>query len=960
MRVGVVHVVVGRADEVGVLDAFLADALPEPRALLIQGEPGIGKTTLLYGLLEMARQRGYAILSCRPARSEMDLSYVGLVELLAAIPDPVVESLPGPQARVLRTILRREEPREAFDRLSLGVAVVAAVTAIAATGPVLLAVDDAQWLDDPTAKTLAFVVRRLGGTAVRVAVVRSEARRGRGLEQPRVRDGAVDWPVELARAMPPGRVDPLRVGPIGASELSRILRRVLGWVPAWPRLVRIAVLSGGNPLYALELARAFGGTRSGSAAGSGPGSGSGEGLSEGEGLEGALPDSLADLARSRIARLPRRVREAVELASVPRAPTLDLLRRLDPAALDLRDALATAARSGIVTIDGERVRFSHPILAAVVYGSIPVERGRELHRAVAMLSDDLEERARHLAAAAPGPDQLVAVALEGAAEQAWRRGAPDTAADLLALACRLTPPADADAVALRRVAYGRLLHSAGDAPGALAELGSLVASLPPGLVRARALFHLMYVTRLSGSLGRAIEHGVQAAKEAADDPLFQAEVYELLSRISDENIPLKLDLARKGLEAIGRVAEPDPYLTFHVRAALVEAEFYAGLGLHLERLDGLDAGTRPRFPPVRTAWRGDDLIGRLLAYAGQIDEGLRILRDMYERASVESRSILPAILGWMAEAEIMAGRFAAAAELTQEAIERSEETGSRGGNPWEVGFHGVALAMLGRLDEAEAAAAAVLDLAEADPSVGLDASPARLALGIVAMSRDLCEVAADHLRLLDRAKREAGIGEPRLCAHASDLIEALVAAGDLDEAAEVVARLEAEATASGGRWSLAAAARCQALVFAARGQLDAALAAAERSLDLFEGLPMPFERARTVFVLGQIRRRRREKGLARQALTGALAAFDELATPVWAARARAELARVPARLATTGLTATEERIARLVAEGLTNREIADRVFLSPKTVEVNLTRIYRKLGVRSRAVLASRFAQGSG
>jgi DNA-binding CsgD family transcriptional regulator len=119
---------------------------------------------------------------------------------------------------------------------------------------------------------------------------------------------------------------------------------------------------------------------------------------------------------------------------------------------------------------------------------------------------------------------------------------------------------------------------------------------------------------------------------------------------------------------------------------------------------------------------------------------------------------------------------------------------------------------------------------------------------------------------------------------------------------------------------------------------------------------MPFERARTVLVLGQIRRRRKEKSLARQALQEALIVFEEFDTPLWAERARSELARLPLRHATTGLTPTEDRIARLAVEGLTNREIADRTFLSPKTVEVNLTRVYRKLGVRSRTVLAARLA----
>jgi DNA-binding NarL/FixJ family response regulator len=213
--------------------------------------------------------------------------------------------------------------------------------------------------------------------------------------------------------------------------------------------------------------------------------------------------------------------------------------------------------------------------------------------------------------------------------------------------------------------------------------------------------------------------------------------------------------------------------------------------------------------------------------------------------------------------------------------------------------------------------------------------------------------------MLDQLKGQAGIHEPRLCAHVADFIEALVAAGELDEASEVLARLDDEAAASRGRWSLAAAARCRAMVLAAQGDLAAAITAADRSLELFEGLPMPFERSRTLLLVGQLRRRRREKALARTALREALSSFEALQTPAWAERARSELARIPDHQSAGSLTPTEERVARLAAEGLTNREIAERAFLSPKTVEVNLTRVYRKLGVR-RAALANRLAETHG
>ena len=589
------QVIAGRANEIEVLERFLDDDLPEPRSLLIQGAPGIGKTSLLRALLEMSGRREYSVAMCQPTRSEMDLSYAGLVGMLDALGLAAVDALPAPQAQVLRTILRLDDSAQPVDRLSLGLATVAAMRAEACDRPLVIAVDDSQWLDQPTARILAFLVRRLGGTRARVVVVRSLGalplhlggdRSGAG-------DDPVTWSEELARAMPEGRFERLEVGPVDPSDLSQIMRRALGWAPAWPRVVRIAELSQGNPLHALELARAFGASWSG------------------DGPESPMPDSVLELARSRIEGLPDQVRDAVGLASVPRNAGLDLLGHLDPAALDLRDALETAARQGILTIDAGQVRFTHPILGAAAYASLPQARRRELHRTLAMLSDNLEERARHLAAATDQPDPQVAVALEGAAEQAWRRGAPDTAADLLHMACRLTPAEDVEALARRRIAYGRLLHSAGDAPGAVAELDAVVASLPSGLLRATALFHLMYVARLAGSLERAVEHGTQAADEAVDDPLFQAEVLELLSRISDNDIPRKLDAARRATEAVDRAPHPDPEVLFQVRAALVEAEFYAGLGIHLEQLDGLDrdehaavsAGAHgvPRRRPGRTS-----------------------------------------------------------------------------------------------------------------------------------------------------------------------------------------------------------------------------------------------------------------------------------------------------------------------------------------------------------------------
>ena len=321
----------------------------------------------------------------------------------------------------------------------------------------------------------------------------------------------------------------------------------------------------------------------------------------------------------------------------------------------------------------------------------------------------------------------------------------------------------------------------------------------------------------------------------------------------------------------------------------------------------------------------------------------------------------PAILGWMAEAQLMAGRFVAASELTQEASTGPRRSAGRAvsrgrsasmPSPWRdwAGW-----TKPSRRPGRSWTPAAV------DPEVGLDGAPARLALGIAALSRGQLEQAVAHLRTLDQLKREAGIREPRLCAHAGGFHRgAGRRRGSWTRPTEVLARLDEEAASSGGQWSLAAAARCRAMVLAAHGRPGGchgrgrSIAGAVRgSADAVrERQNASARRSAPPTEAGEgARPRRRCARPWRPSRT--------CSTPVWAERARSELARIPDHQSAGSLTPTEETVARLAAEGLTNREIAERTFLSPKTVEVNLTRVYRKLGVR-RAALANRLAETRG
>ncbi len=909
--------VLGRRDELVALHRFIADDTPEPSALLIDGGAGIGKTTLFDHAVGEARELGLAAMVARPGRAETDLSYSALIELLGHVEARVIEALPSPQAQALNRLLRREEGR--FDRLSLSVAMLAAVRLIAGERPLLLAVDDAQWLDAPSTKVLSYVARRLGGAPVRVLLAR-------------LGEGAAGWPFDLDRSVPSDRLGTIRPGPLGPSDLARILRRRLGWAPAWPRVLRIAELSGGNPFYALELARARGSVHAA------------------DGLDEPLPEGVMELVRSRLDALPARVRAIVQAASVLHAPTVTTLRGMVPRSVDVERALGEAERAAVLVMEGERIRFAHPILAAAAYGSIAQDRRAELHAAAAELTDDPVEQARHLAAAAGGPDAGVARALEEAAEQAWWRGAPDTAADLMRKAWRLTPAGDLEAMTLRRIALGRLLHAAGNAPGGITELESVASGLEPGALRALALYHLMYVARMSGSLERAIEHGTQGAADAVEAPQLQAEIYELLSRIADNDADLKVEAASKGLDALARIQDPDAEVAYYSRAALLEARFVAGLGIDLETLDPVPAEPRRRFPPVRSAVLADDLVGRMLLVEGRIDEGLSTLQRFYDRVAVENRSVLPAVLAWMIEGEVMGGRLQEALAHGDELLERILETGAE--HPWAIGFHAISLAMAGRLGEADSEAERVSALTRSNPSIGADRSPALVALGLTAMARGRFDGAVISLEAVVELHRNAGVRDPRWNAHARhELVEALIAAGRLDDAARELALFESDAERASAASALAIGARGRALLEAANGRLDPALEAAERSVRGFDALPMPLERARSLFALGQIRRRRKEKRLARAALEEALGAFESIGAAGWAERTRAELARIPVRRASASLTPTEERIAAFAASGLTNRQIAERTFVSPKTVEANLARVYRKLGIRTRAEL---------
>ena len=367
--------VVGRDREFVAAGEFLDGLDMGPAALLFAGEPGIGKTTLWRATVELEKSRGCHVLTAQPAEAEAQLAFAVLADLVEPVLEKVVADLPEPQRHGLAVALLREAPGpDPLDQRAVSAATLSVLRLLAATAPVLVAIDDLQWIDRASARVLEFVVRRLD--RLPVGLVACE----------RVSDGGTIR-LDLRRAIPRDRYTRLRLGPLSLGALHQVLKQQLG--RSFPRrtLVRLQGESGGNPFFALELARCL------------P-----EDASTGQVL--ALPESLRRLVDNRIAALPKRTREVLLAASALRSPTVELVTSATPGrSAESLQALERAAAAGVISIDGPRIRFAHPLFAAGVYSSVPPRVRRLAHRRLAPLVEGIEERARHLALGAEAPDE---------------------------------------------------------------------------------------------------------------------------------------------------------------------------------------------------------------------------------------------------------------------------------------------------------------------------------------------------------------------------------------------------------------------------------------------------------------------------------------------------------------------------------------------------------------------------
>jgi DNA-binding CsgD family transcriptional regulator len=920
---GELRPIVGREAENEALEAFLDAVGMGAAALIVQGEPGIGKTTLWKHGVEEALRRSYRILACRPVEAETRLSFAGLGDLLQDVVDDVLSELPEPQREALEVALLRVPalgPRP--DQRAVSLAVLGALRLTAGVGPVVLAVDDLQWLDRPSARVLRFALRRLDRERVGVLAAVRGSDEGEDLL------GLSSW-------WPNGRIRQLQLGPLTMQALSQLLDARLGTTLPRQMLQQLYRVSGGNPFYALEIAQAL--WR--------------RGLTTEIGHSLPIPETLHELIRDRLDGLPAAAREVLEIAAALNQPSVGVVRAASTHPREAESGVAAAARAGVIEINQGRIRFAHPLFASVVYEGTSLRRRRALHRRLAGVVGDVEERAKHLAFSASGPDPGVADSLDEAARRALARGAPDAAAELWEMASGLTPTGDLDGTWRRTVAAALAHFDSGDAARARKLLEEVVASSSAGPARAEVLRQLGMVIAAEESWRAAALLFNQALEESGEDPALRRAIEQDLGYAALWNGDL-VQAEFHARAALGHADSlGDPAALAESLGALAYLEFVLGQGIRLDLTERALA-----FEQQISRWwlvlRPSFAFAQMLKYSDRLGEARARFRSLVELATERGQeNPIPVLLYHLAELECWAGDWEAASRYADRALEAARQTG--------MAFYGAMAhyakalvdAHLGRVEPARRAAEEGLRIAERT-GVAITKALNLSVLGFLGLSTGDFGSAHGYLAQAVELAVSMGVGDPGFLHHLPDEIESLIALGRLEEARAKLEPFEQSAGQLDRAWARAAAARCRGLLEATEGDLPGALRTLDQALLEHERLGQPFELARTLLVVGTIRRRAKQKREARACLERAQAILDRLGAAQWSAIARSELGRIGGRAPSRwGLTPTEERVADLVAAGRTNREAANALFLSVNTVESNLKKIYRKLEVHSRAEL---------
>ena len=911
---------VGRDREFAAVPTFLDGIEGRSGVLQFAGPAGIGKTTLWEEAVAAARARGHRVVVARPTEVETALAFAALNDLLGDLADDGLSDLPEPQRIALEAALLRVPAATPPEPLAVSIAARHVISRAAADRPLILAIDDVQWLDEPSARVLDFALRRLDDESVGVIA-------GRRTDD----DAPAPGPFS---GVPSDRVISVDVGPLSIDSVDRLLRARLGLELARPALVRLHAVAGGNPFYALELGRSLArGTRA----------------DDPDVL--AMPPSLDALVADRLADLEVGAERAVLVASAAAQPTVQLLAATledDPAR-----AVADARAAGVVLLEGEALRFTHPLLAAAAYGRATDQQRRDVHRRLAAAVSDPEERASHLARATTDPDAAVADALEEAALTVARRGAPDAAGLLAERAAELTPPADRDALRARLGSAADLHIVAGDMERARRLLERLVQASEGPVERADALARLAHLLLVQAEWVEAGDLYREAASLVDDEPAHRIPIELGLAGVSYVTWQERPAGARHAAEALRLADEAgDPVVLFQ---ALGHAASWRGATGDdwrdlMERADRL----APAVSDVPGVEHPDLQFVRLLRDAGEFEEARRRIERLIDTAAERGDwHSLPRLLAKRAGIAARTGDLDRAERTVEEAVTGVLQTGE---GAWMdnviVLAHWIAVTR-GDIDRARELEERTRRRLEANPLLAHERWSTALGQAELEFARGDVHAASRAIEPVLGIVATTPLKAAFVCQVVALAIEIDVGLGRFEEAGALAQTYLPHLRAGGVRWIVAEADRAEAVLSAAQGEIETGRALAERTIELASSTGMPFLHGRALLTAGEIRRRGRQKALARDAFTEAVAIFERLGARLWLERARSELARVAQkRPEGSPLTATERQVVELVAAGRTNKEIADSLFMSVHTVEAYLTRLFRSLGVQSRTELA--------
>jgi DNA-binding CsgD family transcriptional regulator len=821
--------------------------------------------------------------------------------------------LAEPQQAALEAALGRKASGGAIDRYALSRGLLEVLRAEGARGDLLLVVDDAQWLDRPTAAALAFAIRRLSPVPVRmIAAVRTADSSPSPLPL-----GLSDW----------DSVERLSVGPLSATELGALIRQRLGRQLARPRLEALYRAALGNTMFALELAQP-----------------EHDGRPTGATLSAALVKRLGSLDAA--------TRNALAFAAAALRPSPELLVKAGVS----REQIESAIASGVLRVDNNRLSFAHPLLGAAAYELLPGDERRAIHAQLAGATNDPVERGHHVSRSITATSDEAAATLDQAAAAAANFGDHAGAAAFLQRAAELdTEPGGESWIRRRLLAPDELLR-AGDVAAAIALCRELVDRLPPGPARAGARLMLIRQPDSGRAYGEDMAQLTRTLEEAGTDHALLAETCRTLAEYCCATCRLDdaLAWASQAIDHANRAGSP--HITAYALAIAGFTESALGRGVTESARKAVElwdptALASDTFTPRLS-------LGVLLLHSTDFEDAEKQITT--ELAMAMERGLEPVEVmarALLAEVQLRAGRWAEALENAQLAVEHAHQASN---SRAVIGAsYGLAMtrAMVGQHEAARELSTRALSEGNAMEDFWFVVDH-RAVLGYLALTEDDPAGAVMVLEPAWTLMLDRGLGDLGIFQVANVLGDALVMTGRIEDALAVAAVVLSSPVGE-SPWCRVVASRCRALVASAQGDHMTALREIDAALEANQELSEPFEHARTLHVAGRVERHARNWGAARVALVDALDRFDQLGAARWSEKAAADIGRLPGRRpANKGeLTTREREVAELVALGLSNGEVAARLYVSRRTVEANLSRVYGKLGLRTRTELASRLSR---